>query len=64
MWAQCSWGWGGIDTDGVRVHVPNGDWWRSEVCAYLCFGGTKRNRLFMAGSTSIHAIYVDAVGRR
>jgi len=28
----------------------------------LVFGGTKRNRLFMCGSTSIYAIYVNAVG--
>ena len=27
-----------------------------------CFGGTKRNRLFMTGSTSIYALYVNAVG--
>jgi gluconolactonase len=30
--------------------------------ANLCFGGSKRNRLFMCGSTSIYAIYVNAVG--
>src|SRR5207253_1217295 len=54
----CSWGWGGIDTDGVRVHAPNGDLLAflhtPEVCANLCFGGTKRNRLFICGSTSIY----------
>jgi len=62
----CSWGWGGPDTNGVRVHAPDGTLLAflhtPEVIANLCFGGTKRNRLFMAGSTSIYALYVNAVG--
>jgi gluconolactonase len=37
------------------IHTP-------EVIANLCFGGTKRNQLFMCGSTSIYALYVNAVG--
>jgi gluconolactonase len=62
----CSWGWGGVDTNGVRVHHPDGSLLAvlhtPEVVANLCFGGTKRNRLFMCGSTSIYAMYVNAVG--
>ena len=62
----CGWGWGGPDTNGVRVHAPNGDalafLHTPEVIANLVFGGTKRNRLFMTGSTSIYALYVNAVG--
>ena len=62
----CSWGWGGPDTNGVRVHHPDGALLAflhtPEVVANLCFGGTKRNRLFLCGSTSIYAIYVNAVG--
>jgi gluconolactonase len=62
----CSWGWGGADTNGVRVHHPDGSLLATlhtpEVVANLCFGGSKRNRLFMCGSTSIYAIYVNAVG--
>ena len=62
----CGWGWGGIDTNGVRVHAPGGErlafLHTPEVVANLCFGGVKRNRLFMAGSTSIYALYVNAVG--
>ena len=62
----CSWGWGGSDTNGVRVHAPDGTLLAflhtPEVIANLVFGGTKRNRLFMTGSTSIYAIYVNAVG--
>jgi gluconolactonase len=62
----CSWGWGGSDTNGVRVHAPDGTplacLHTPEVIGNLCFGGTKKNRLFMAGSTSIYSIYVNAVG--
>jgi gluconolactonase len=47
--------WICVETNGVRVHAPNGDqlaFLRTpEVVANFCFGGTKRNRLFMTGST-------------
>jgi gluconolactonase len=62
----CSWGWGGPETNGVRVHAPDGTLLAflhtPEVISNLVFGGTKRNRLFMTGSTSIYALYVNAVG--
>ena len=62
----CGWGWGGMETNGVRVHHPDGTLLAflhtPEVIANLCFGGTKRNRLFMCGSTSIYALYVNAQG--
>src|SRR5262245_299025 len=32
-----------------------------EVCANVCFGGAKRNRLFMTASQSLYAVYVGAV---
>jgi len=38
-----------------KIHLP-------ETCANLCFGGTKRNRLFMAASQSLYAVYTDAQG--
>jgi len=28
----------------------------------VCFGGSKRNRLFICGTTSLYAIYVNAAG--
>ena len=28
----------------------------------VCFGGPKRNRLFMAGSQSLYALYVNTQG--
>ncbi|WP_374377503.1 SMP-30/gluconolactonase/LRE family protein [Dongia sp.] len=38
-----------------RVRVP-------EVVANVCFGGPKRNRLFICGTTSLYAIYVNTQG--
>src|ERR1700730_1699813 len=33
-----------------------------ERCANLCFGGRKRNRLFMAASQSVYSVYVNRQG--
>jgi gluconolactonase len=33
-----------------------------EHCGNLCFGGAKRNRLFVAASQSLYAVYVGAQG--
>jgi len=64
VWAGM--GWGGPDLDGVQVFAPDGKLIGKihlpEVCANLCFGGAKRNRLFMAASQSLYAVYVDAQG--
>jgi gluconolactonase len=38
-----------------RIRIP-------EICGNLCFGGPKRNRLFMAGSQSIYAVYTQTQG--
>ena len=52
--------------DGVHIFAPNGDRIGQillpENCANLCFGGRKRNRLFMTASQSLYAVYTDAVG--
>lgn len=62
----CGWGMGTAELDGVMVFAPDG---RPigrialpERCANLCFGGLKRNRLFMAASQSIYALYVNTQG--
>ncbi len=51
---------------GVQVVAPNGDpigmIRLPENCANICFGGTRRNRLFMAASQSLYAVYVDTIG--
>ena len=59
-------GWGGEGYDGVHVFAPDGKLIGKirlpEACANLCFGGAKRNRLFMAASQSLYALYVNAQG--
>src|SRR6266853_3089947 len=62
----CSMGWADPKEDGVRCYAPNGDLIGKihlpETCANLCFGGKKRNRLFMTASTSVYSVYVETVG--
>ena len=62
----CSMGSGQPGEDGVRCYAPNGDLIGKihlpETCANLCFGGKKKNRLFMTASTSVYAVYVETVG--
>jgi gluconolactonase len=61
----CGWG-GGEGQDGVAVFDPDGKLigrvLLPERAANLCFGGVKRNRLFIAGSQSLYALYVNAQG--
>jgi gluconolactonase len=62
----CGWGMGTPDLDGVMIFAPDGApigrIALPERCANLCFGGRKRNRLFMASSQSIYAVYVNTQG--
>ena len=62
----CGWGMGDASLDGVFVFSPDGDHiGRIELperCANVCFGGLKRNRLFMAASQSMYALYVNTQG--
>jgi gluconolactonase len=64
IWAGA--GRGGPGYDGVHVFTPAaeriGMILLPEICANICFGGTKRNRLFMAASQSIYAVYVGTRG--
>ncbi len=57
---------GSSELDGVRIFNPAGEpighIALPERAANLCFGGVKRNRLFMAGSQSIYALYVNTQG--
>jgi len=62
----CGWGMGSDELDGVMVLSPSakpiGRIALPERCANLCFGGPKRNRLFMASSQSIYSVYVNTQG--
>lgn len=70
MW--CGWGSNGSADadpealDGVRVFAPDGTAIAHihlpERCANVCFGGRHRNRLFMAASHSLYALYVNTQG--
>ena len=54
------------ELDGVVVYAPDGVMIGRialpERCANVCFGGVQRNRLFMAASQSIYALYVNTQG--
>ena len=62
----CGWGMGDPELDGVRVFDPTGEpighIHLPERCANVCFGGWKRNRLFMAASHGLYALYVNTQG--
>ena len=68
----CGWGSDGRpdarpeELDGVRVFnpqgLPIGHIHLPERCANVCFGGTLGNRLFMAASHSLYALYVETRG--
>jgi gluconolactonase len=59
-------GWVGDGYDGVHIFAPDGTRIGQirlpEICANVCFGGSKRNRLFMAASQSLYAVYVETRG--
>ena len=64
IWASA--GWVGAGYDGVHIFAPDGtrigQILLPESCSNVCFGGTKRNRLFMTGSQSLYAVYTEAIG--
>ncbi len=55
-----------VGYSGVTVWTPEGKLIGRirlpEVCGNICFGGPKRNRLFMAASQSLYAVYVNTQG--
>ena len=64
VWSAAGWGPEGFN--GVHVFAPDGTLigriHLPETCANLCFGGAKKNRLFMAASQSLYAVYVGTEG--
>jgi gluconolactonase len=57
---------GGAGYDGVHVFSPEGQRigmiLLPEICANLCFGGPKRNRLYMVASQSLYSVFVGTRG--
>src|ERR1700722_9201338 len=64
IWAGS--GWVGPGYDGVQIFTPAGERIGQillpEPCANICFGGTKRNLLFMTAAQSLYAVYVETRG--
>jgi gluconolactonase len=66
LWSAAGWAAKDAGFNGVHVFAPDGALIGKihlpEICANLCFGGEKKNRLFMVASRSLYALYVDAQG--
>ncbi len=64
VWSSA--GWVGDGYDGVHIFAPDGTRIGQirlpEICSNVCFGGSKRNRLFMTASQSLYACYVETRG--
>ncbi len=64
LWAAA--GWGGDGYDGVHCYAPDGELigriFLPEPCSNLCFGGLRKNRLFMTAGQSLYSLYLNAKG--
>ena len=64
LWAGAC--WGGAGFDGVHCFAPTGELLGRihlpEPCSNLCFGGARKNRLFMTAGQSLYAVYVETIG--
>ena len=64
IWASA--GWGGEGFDGVHIFAPDGQRIGQivlpETASNICFGGPKRNRLFITASQSLYGVYVETQG--
>jgi gluconolactonase len=58
LWCSAGDGVHAYDADGTllgKIRLP-------EVVANVCFGGPKRNRLFMCATSSLYAVYLNTTG--
>ncbi len=64
VWSSA--GWGGDGFDGVHIFAPDGARLGQiklpEAASNVCFGGAKRNRLFITASQSLYALHVNTRG--
>lgn len=62
----CAMGWSTPAENGVRCYNPEGKLIGKivlpEICANLCFGGERGNRLYMTASTSVYAVFLGISG--
>ncbi|WP_438752337.1 SMP-30/gluconolactonase/LRE family protein [Pararhizobium sp. O133] len=60
IWSSAADGVHCYDPDGTligKIHIP-------EIVSNVTFGGARRNRLFITGTTSLYAVYVTANGSK
>ncbi len=66
VWSSAGWAERGDGYDGVHIFAPDGQRigqiMLPEICSNVCFGGPRRNRLFMTASQSLYSVYVEAIG--
>jgi gluconolactonase len=58
IWTSAADGVHCLSADGTligKIHIP-------ELVANVCFGGPKLNRLFICGTTSLYAVYLNVNG--
>jgi len=64
LWSAA--GWGGLGYDGVHIFAPDGDLIGQillpEPCSNLCFGGRRKDRLFMTCGQSLYSVFVATRG--
>jgi gluconolactonase len=64
LWSAA--GMGGAGFDGVHCYSPDGDLLGRihlpETCANFCFGGIKKNRLFITAGRSLYSVFTEAQG--
>jgi gluconolactonase len=64
LWSAA--GMGGAGFDGVHCYSPDGDLLGQihlpETCANFCFGGIKKNRLFITAGRSLYSVFTEAQG--
>jgi gluconolactonase len=64
LWSAA--GGGGPGFDGVHCNSPDGTLLGQihlpETCSNLCFGGVKKNRLFITAGRSLYSVYLEAQG--
>jgi gluconolactonase len=64
LWSSAA--WAGAGYDGLYIFAPDskliGKIHLPEPVSNLCFGGLKRNRLFITAGQSLYSLYVEAQG--
>jgi gluconolactonase len=58
--------WVGACKDGVHCYAPDGTLIGKiktpEIVANICFGGPKRNRMFLAANTTLYSLVMSVTG--